>query len=122
MRRIRLAISVSGDCRRRSPTLHNHSSATLIPYPLPGIRYLVSVAATTCPTTTALDTISPDEQVETFEDGFVVSDYAKMFEKKRPLNGNTGMWDWGMTKLFGSTHPQVTRLICHAGQEDAPLS
>ncbi|CAM9266582.1 unnamed protein product [Laminaria digitata] len=47
-----------------------------------------------------------DVLVETFEDGFVVSDYVKIFEKKKPLNGNAGMWEWGVTKLFGKTYPK----------------
>lgn len=63
-----------------------------------------------------------DEQVETFEDGFVVSDYAKMFEKKKPLNGNAGMWEWGATKLFGKAYPQVLGLICLIGRKGALLS
>lgn len=42
-------------------------------------------------------------QVETFEEGFVVSDYAKLFADKanRKLNGNPGIWEWAQLKMLG---------------------
>lgn len=30
----------------------------------------------------------------------MVSDYAKMFADK-PLNGNPGMWEWGVASVLG---------------------
>lgn len=98
--RIHLASSYGGNSghhRRRSWTIRNHS-------------YFAAIAIS-CPIIAVLENPSRDEQVETFEDGFVVSDYVKSFEKKKPLNGNAGMWDWGVTKIFGKAYPQVTCVI-----------
>lgn len=36
----------------------------------------------------------------------MVSDYAKLFATK-PLNGNPGMWEWGMTKILGRPRQEV---------------
>lgn len=58
---------------------------------------------------------SSDRQVETFEDGCVVSDYAQMFAKEKPLNGNAGMWEWGVNKILGKTYAKVTVLITPRG-------
>eukprot|EP00752_Nemacystus_decipiens_P002274 g2155.t1 len=46
-----------------------------------------------------------DVLVETFEEGVVVSEYAKLFSNK-PRNGNPGMWEWGAAKFFGRRPPQ----------------
>eukprot|EP00903_Cladosiphon_okamuranus_P010218 g9677.t1 len=45
-----------------------------------------------------------DVLVETFEEGVVVSEYAKLFSNK-PRNGNPGMWEWGAAKFFGRRRP-----------------
>ena len=55
--------------------------------------------------------------METFEEGFVVSEYVKLFSKKRVgrLNGNPGMWEWGALKLLGRRSPQVIYLFVFLG-------
>lgn len=45
-------------------------------------------------------------QVETFEEGLVVSDYAKMFVKKEPKL-HPGIWEWGVTKFWTNRYQQV---------------
>ncbi|CAM9380778.1 unnamed protein product, partial [Sphacelaria rigidula] len=46
-----------------------------------------------------------DVLVETFEDGRVVSDYAKLFDAK--LNGNPGVWEWVQLKMLGRVPQKV---------------
>lgn len=43
--------------------------------------------------------------METFEDGRVVSDYAKLFDAK--LNGNPGVWEWVQLKMLGRVPQKV---------------
>lgn len=47
-------------------------------------------------------------QVETFEDGIVVAEYAKLFAKN-PRDESVGSWERGLTKLLGrpSRHREV---------------
>eukprot|EP00904_Undaria_pinnatifida_P013619 jgi/Undpi1/9388/HiC_scaffold_27.g11846.m2 len=56
-----------------------------------------------------------DVLVETFEDGCVVSDYAQMFAKEKPLNGNAGMWEWGVNKILGKTYAKPLEVAEKAG-------
>ncbi|CAM9824375.1 unnamed protein product [Pylaiella littoralis] len=61
-----------------------------------------------------------DVLVETFEEGVVVAEYAKLFGKK-PLDGEPGMWEWGCSKLLGGRRRPQQQGPEREKQEDPSL-